>query len=89
MEPVHLKQAGAKWWHTDDYHSPNLSKASLGEFFYHVLKAGGYIGEVWPFNHKFDRSGVYISVFITDKMKAEIESKTRFKFRPPPKIELS
>ena len=85
-EPIHLKQAGARWFHSHDHHSPNLSKTSLGEFFTVVLSAGAYIGEIWPFNHRFYRSGVYVSVFMTEEMKSEIESKTRFRFRDPPKI---
>lgn len=89
MEPIHLKAAGAKWWHSDDYASPNLSKASLGMFFYHVLKVGGHIGEVWPFNHKYERSSVFISVFMTDEMKGQVEAQTKFRFRPPPTIKVN
>lgn len=88
-EPIHLKSAGAIWYHTDDYHSPNLTQASLGRFFYHTLRAGAHIGRVWSFNHKFDRSGVYISVFMIEKMKEEIEEKTKYRFRLPPKIKLA
>jgi hypothetical protein len=88
-EPVHLKSAGATWWHTEDYSSPNLSKSSLGEFFYRTLAVGAHIGFIWPFNHRVDRSGVYISVFMTEDMKKEIESKTKFKFRVLEKIMVS
>lgn len=78
-----------KWYHTDDYASPNLSKASLGLFFYEVLKIGGKIGEVWPFSKQYDRSLVLVSVQLTKEMKVDLESRTRFRFRDPPKVVLS
>lgn len=88
-EPIHLRQAGAVWWHTDDHASPNLTKASLGEFFAAALSAGAYIGEIWPFNHRYSRSAVYVSVFATDEQKAAIEGATRYRLRRPPKLKLN
>ncbi|WP_158673357.1 hypothetical protein [Bosea sp. FBZP-16] len=88
-EPISLKHAGARWWHTDDYASPNLTKASLGEFFAAVLSVGAYVGEIWPFNHRYSRSAVYVSVFATDEQKAAIEGATRYRFRRPPKLKLN
>lgn len=79
--PVHLR-ANGKWFHSDD----QLSKASLGEFFHNVLKVGAYVGEIWVFNRQYNRSGVYVSVFMTPEMKDEIEKTTKFRFRDPPKI---
>ena len=87
--PIHLTRKGAEWWHSDDYHSPNLSKASLGSFFFEVLKEGGYVGEIWPFAPQYNRSSVYISVYMTEEMKNNIESRTKFKFRHPPKAHLN
>jgi hypothetical protein len=84
MEPFHLKQAGAKWWHSEDHASPSLSKASLGTFLYHVLKTGAHIGSIWPFAPQYNRSPVYFTVFMTDEMKEQIEKETKVKFRPPP-----
>jgi hypothetical protein len=81
-----LEKQGATWWHTQDYHSPNLSKASLGEFFFEVIKVGAEIGTVWAFNRNFNRSAVYITVFMTEDMKNELESKFRYRFVPPPVI---
>ena len=89
LEPIHLKNAGAKWWHSSDHASPTLTKTSLGSFFYHVLKVGGYIGEIWPFAPQYDRSSVFISVFMTDEMKAKVEAETKFRFNLPPKISLN
>jgi len=89
MEPPWLKAKGATWWHSDDHASPNLSKASMGNFFHHVLLTGAYIGEIWVFNHRYERSAVFVTVFMTESMKEEIESKTRYKFRPPPVISLN
>jgi len=78
-----------KWYHTDDYASPNLTKSSLGVFFYEVLKVGGKIGEIWPFNIRHDRSLVLVSVQLTEEMKIDLETRTRFRFRDPPKIVVS
>lgn len=89
IEPVHLQQAGATWWHSAEGYSPGLSKGSLGEFFFHVLKAGGHIGSVWPFAPQYPRSAVYVTVFMTEAMKAQVESETNFKFKTPPQVRLS
>lgn len=89
MLEFQLKRMGATWWHSDDYHSPTLTKASLGSFFYEVLKEGAYIGEIWPFSPQYDRSSVYISVLMTEEMKNNIEARTKFKFRVPPKVHLN
>lgn len=89
MESIILKNKGAVWYHTDDYHSPNLSKASLGEFFCTILTEGAQIGDVWCFNKTFPRSSVYVSVFMTEEMKNNIEQKTKFKFKLPSKIHLN
>lgn len=86
MSKFILERQGATWWHTEDYHSPNLSKASLGEFFFEVLKIGAEIGTVWVFNRHYNRSGVYITIFMTEDMKKELESKFRYRFVPPPVI---
>lgn len=88
-EPVHLKEAGAEWWHSDDHASPSLRKSSLGEFFFVVLSEGAHVGYIWPFNHKFSGSGVYVSIYATDAQRQAIEGKTRFRFRRPPKINVN
>ena len=89
MNKYILEKQGATWWHTEDFKSPNLSKASLGEFFYEVLKIGGEIGSVWAFNRHYNRSSVYITVLMTEDMKNELETKFRYRFKPPPKITLN
>lgn len=89
MNKVLLKSQGATWWHTEDFNSPNLSKASLGEFFHEVLKIGAEIGSVWVFDRSFNRSSVYVTVFMTEDMKNELETKFRYRFTPPPKITLN
>ena len=86
MSKFILERQGATWWHTEDYHSPNLSKASLGEFFFEVLKIAAEIGTVWVFNRHYNRSSVYITIFMTEDMKKELESKFRYRFVPPPVI---
>jgi len=87
--PILLQRAGGRWYHSDDYHSPNLSKASLGSFMVSVLSAGGFIGQVWPFSPKYPRSSVYFTVFMTPEMKDKIEAETKFKFKNPPVITLN
>lgn len=77
-----------KWWHTHDHHSPTLTKASLGEFFYHVLTNGAIVGQVWAFA-KYPRSSVFMTIEATDEQKDAIEKATKFKFKPPPQITLS
>lgn len=78
-----------KWYHTDDHHSPNLSKASLGNFFHHVLINGGKIGDVWVFDRRYNKSSVFVSVEMTEEQKRDIETDTKFRFRDPPKIDLN
>lgn len=88
VESIILKNKGAKWYVTDDYASPNLSKSSLGEFFFTVLSTGAQIGEIWPFNYKYARSLVVVSIYCTEEQKIEIETKTRYRLKPPTKISL-
>ena len=84
-EDVLLRQKGARWFHSDDHHSPSQSKAALGEFFYAVLRAGAQIGTVYLFKSKWDPKGLVLtSVYMTEEMKQQIEGKTRFRFRDPP-----
>lgn len=87
--PPRLEAAGARWYHTEDYHSPNLSKASLGRFFAAVLSEGAHIGKVWAMSPQYKRSTVLVSVYMTEDMKENIERDTEFKFCDPPKINLN
>lgn len=89
VENYSLKIRGAQWWHTHDHHSPNLTKASLGTFFNAVLSEGAQIGEVWTMNPNYPRSIVLVTVFATREMIDNIESKTKFRFREPPKVSLN
>lgn len=84
-----LKAKGARWWHSDDYASPNLTKKSLGEFFNAVLSSGAQVGNIWTFNPNFSRSGVYVTIFATEEMKQRIEASTRYRFHLPHKIALN
>jgi hypothetical protein len=61
----------------------------MGTFFNAVLSTGAHIGEVWVFNHKYNNSAVYVSVYMTEEMKNTIEANTKFRFRPPPVINLN
>jgi len=88
-EPIGLTAKGATWWHTEDHHSPNLSKSSMGTFFNAVLSTGAHIGQVWVFNANFNNSAVYVSVYMTEEMKNTIEANTKFRFLPPPQINLN
>ena len=75
------------WWHSENP-SPELRVGSLGTFFLETLSAGAKIGMIWPFNYHFRGSLVTVSVFMTPSMKAQIEDRTKFRFRTPPRISL-
>ena len=85
--PIRLQQQGARWFLTAN--SPNNSKASMGLFFSTVIMAGGHIGTVWCMSHIYPRASVHVTVYMTDKMRHEIESKTKFRFVDPPRIHLN
>lgn len=78
-----------RWYHSEDHFSPRLNKSSLGLFMHEVLKAGATIGQVWPFNHKYNTSSVYFTVEMTEEQKNLIESRTKFRFKDPPTIRLN
>jgi hypothetical protein len=61
----------------------------MGTFFNAVLSVGAHIGEVWVFNRNYNNSAVYVSVYMTEEMKSTIETNTKFRFRPPPVINLN
>lgn len=75
------------WWVSENP-STELSKASLGLFFFEALNAGAQIGEIWPFNYHYNRSLVTVGVFMSEEQKALIENRTKFRFRRPPRISL-
>lgn len=77
-----------QWWHSEDQHSPNLSKTSLGSFCFAVLTEGAEIGSIWPLA-KYPRSWVGVTIKATETQKNAIESKTKFKFKHPPKVHLN
>lgn len=77
------------YWHTEDSYSPNMSRASLGDFFYTVLSEGGEISSVWAFAPKYHRSSVFVVIKATVEQKQRIEDKTKFKFKPPPTIHVN
>lgn len=84
-EDVWLKKKGARWFHTDDHQSPSLSKSALGSFFNVTLSVGAQIGSVHLMKPDAAAKGiVYITVLMTEEMKAEIERNTRVRFRDPP-----
>lgn len=89
IENVRLKKAGATWWHTKDGYSPSLSKSNLGTFFHAILTKDVQVGSIWVFNHKYPCSGVYVSIFMTEETKNEIEADTKYRFRPPQKVNLN
>jgi hypothetical protein len=86
-EDIGLKQKGARWFHTDDHHSPSLSKSALGIFFDATLSVGAQIGMVSLHKPTWESKGtVYVTVYMTEEMKEKIEdvTKPRFRFRDPP-----
>lgn len=85
-EDWRIKNNGGKWWHTSDHHSPNLTKSSLGEFFHHVIRVGAQIGSIWCMDKNYNRSTVLVTVFMTDKMKEELEESFKYRFKPPTEV---
>jgi hypothetical protein len=84
-EDISLKQKGARWFHSDDHHSPSLSKTALGEFLFATLKSGAQVGSVYLLKPEWEKTGkVFFTVYMTEAMKNEIENLTRFRFRDPP-----
>ncbi len=86
-----LKARGGQWWHISEREGRRLylSKARLGEFVYEVIKHGGEVHHLWPFNAHFDRSPVYPVVAMTPAQRDELERATGFKLVPPPTIKLN
>jgi hypothetical protein len=90
IESIKLKQAGARWFHTRDHGGGlNLSKASLGEFVYEMLRRGCQIGSFFCLYNTYPRSWVGASVFMTEQMKDAIEKETRFRFQDPPRVDVN
>lgn len=66
-----------------------LTKASIGEFCYAVLKSGGEVASIWPFSPQYNRSAVFYRVYLSIAQKAQIEAETPFRFDPPPVVHLN
>lgn len=79
-KPYHLADHGGK--------RINLSKASLGEFCYEVLKCGADIYQLWAFNPNYHRSAVYPVIKATDKQVAYLRE-LGYIFIDPPVIKLN
>ena len=77
-----LKDQGAKWWQSADAASPELTKASMGRFVYEALKLGAQIDTMSPFNAEFDKTPVFVTIFMTDAQKVELEKRTELRFGP-------
>jgi hypothetical protein len=67
----------------------SLSQASLGRFFYHLLRLGGKVHQVWPFAPHYDRSSVIVSLEIDESKKEQLETLAKIKLRDPPRIVLN
>lgn len=81
-----------KPYHLAEYHQGgkrvNLSKASLGEFCYEVLKCGADIYQLWAFNPNYHRSAVYPAIKATDKQVAYLRE-LGYNFVDPPTIKVN
>jgi hypothetical protein len=78
--PYHLSERGGK--------RLSLSKTSLGEFCYHVLRCGADIYQLWALNHNYDRSAVYPAIKATDEQVEHLRS-LGYDFVNPPAIKLN
>jgi hypothetical protein len=86
IENIALKNKGAIWYHTKSWYGPSLSKSSLGKFFFEVLSSGAQVGQIWVLNHQYRNSAIMVSVFMTENMKNDIESRTDYRFEIPGQI---
>lgn len=84
------------WKHSLDYNHPekklkavNMSKASLGKFMYWACKYNAKIGQVWPFNPRYERCWVGVTMEIEDFYVAEFMEQSGFGLVDPPKVNLN
>jgi hypothetical protein len=85
-----LEHKGGKYYHSADHEGAlNMSKASLGKFVNGILKHGGEILTLWPFNRHYNRSWVGAVVAMTPDAKEAFEKETGFKLNDPPTISLN
>lgn len=66
-----------------------LSKASLGDFIFPVLKCGGEVCSIWPFQPQYNRSAVFYRVRLSLAQKKKLEDETEYRFDPPPVARLA
>lgn len=67
----------------------NLSKASLGDFVFTILRNRGDIYTLWAFAPDAPRSAVFPSFKLTIEAKNKIQNETKFVIVPPARIVLS
>ncbi len=86
-----LQNKGGQYWHISEREGRRLwlSKARLGEFVYEVLKRGGEVIQLWPFNPQFERSAVYPVVAMTRAQRDKFEAETGFILVDPPRVTVS
>lgn len=76
-------------YHTCDYHSPNITKSSLGEFTNQILSRGGIIRNSWVFNPSYNRSVVYFVIDMHPEAAEEFNLNTKWKLVLPRQIVLN
>lgn len=82
------------WKHSLDYpikgsRAVNMSKASLGKFVYWACKLDAKIGQVWPFNARYERCWVGVTIEIEEDKVSEFTEKSGFGLKDPPKVNVN
>lgn len=76
-----------EYWQTADYgavdsRKPNLTKARLGEFLYHLCKAGGEIYSTYVMNARYNKSYVQFAIKLPEGRRKEFEEESGFPLEP-------
>jgi len=66
-----------------------MTKASMSRFVMHCLRENIEIGDIRPFDHRWDRCQVSASVRLRTDQFDEFESATGGKLREPPRISIN
>ncbi len=79
--------AGRVWMHCEE--GLSMAKASMSRFVMHCLQNNIEIGQIHPFNYRYERSQVSASVRLRPEQFAAFEAATGGKLREPPRISLN
>jgi len=78
---------GRVWMHCED--GLTMTKASMARFVMHCLTNNIEIGQIHPFNYRYLRCQVSVSVRLKPEQFSAFEDETGGKLRKPPRISLN